>query len=330
MKKRTIFLSAAGMLALILDGQTAIAGMRDGVELCLKTLIPSLFPFFVLSILLTSSLVGQPLNLLRPLGRLCRIPEGAESLLAVGLLGGYPVGAQNVGLACRTGQLSKSEACRMLPFCNNAGPAFIFGILGPLFADRKSVWLMWLIHMVSALLVGIILPGGVHDKSPSVQNRSLTVTDALEKALKVMALVCGWVVLFRMILIFLDQWFLRMLPTSAQVLFAGILELSNGCIMLARIQNEGMRFILAATLLAFGGVCVTMQTASVADNLSMKLYFPGKCLQTCFSFLFAAMVQQQYSVSPAAIVCATLMTAFMIAILRYPQKRSSIPAVIGV
>ena len=47
------------MLALILDGRTAIDGARQGIELCLRTVIPSLFPFFVLSILLTSSLLGM-------------------------------------------------------------------------------------------------------------------------------------------------------------------------------------------------------------------------------------------------------------------------------
>ena len=67
------------MLALILDGRTAIDGARQGIELCLRTVIPSLFPFFVLSILLTSSLLGSSLAVLRPLGRLFGMPDGAES-----------------------------------------------------------------------------------------------------------------------------------------------------------------------------------------------------------------------------------------------------------
>ena len=98
------------MLALILDGRTAIDGARQGIELCLRTVIPSLFPFFVLSILLTSSLLGSPLAVLRPLGRLFGMPDGAESLLIPAFLGGYPVGAQNVAAAFRSGQLTKPEA----------------------------------------------------------------------------------------------------------------------------------------------------------------------------------------------------------------------------
>ena len=39
---------ALGLLILILDGKTAYNGAVDGIELCLKTVIPALFPFFVI------------------------------------------------------------------------------------------------------------------------------------------------------------------------------------------------------------------------------------------------------------------------------------------
>ena len=99
MKRRRLLTGIGGcigLLVLILDAKTALQGARQGVELCLKTVIPSLFPFFVLSILLTSSLLGSRIPLLRPLGRLCGVPKGAESLLIPAFLGGYPVGAQSV------------------------------------------------------------------------------------------------------------------------------------------------------------------------------------------------------------------------------------------
>ena len=52
-------LSAIGMMMLILDSKTALQGAANGIELCFRTLIPSLYPFFVLSILLTSALSAK-------------------------------------------------------------------------------------------------------------------------------------------------------------------------------------------------------------------------------------------------------------------------------
>ena len=41
-------LAGLGLLILILDGGTAIEGVRTGINICIRTLIPSLFPFMVL------------------------------------------------------------------------------------------------------------------------------------------------------------------------------------------------------------------------------------------------------------------------------------------
>ena len=324
------------MLVLILDTKTAMEGVRDGIDLCIRTLIPSLFPFFVLSGLLTGTLTGRSIRVLRHLGRLCGIPEGAESLLAVGFLGGYPVGAQNVGQAYRSGQLSRNDAERMLAFCNNAGPSFLFGMVGPMFSDGKIPWILWGVHIFSALLTGIITAEKKQISDVSVQPKSVTLTTALERAVKSMALVCGWVVLFRMLLQFLDRWTLWLLPAGAQVLVSGLLELSNGCVGLAAIENEGARFVLAGVMLALGGLSVTMQTASAASGLSLGRYLPGKLVQSCLSFLLCVMLQvlfpagQRFRCHSLLLSVVMLLTAVFCMILRRNKKISSIPAASGV
>ena len=264
------------MLALILDGRTAIDGARQGIELCLRTVIPSLFPFFVLSILLTSSLLGSSLTVLRPLGRLFGMPDGAESLLIPAFLGGYPVGAQNVAAAFRSGQLTKPEAERLLSFCSNAGPAFLFGMAAAMFPRRWMAWALWGIHIVGALFAALLIPG-----EPA---------SALNTAITVMATVCGWVVLFRVLLAFLKRWIFWILPAAVQVAVTGILELSNGCCELLAVTDVSARFCICSGILAFGGLCVTMQTVSVTAGLSLKPYFWGKLLQTLFSLALAALI----------------------------------------
>lgn len=339
MKSRSFWIgacAAAGMLVLILDSQTALKGMREGIELCLRTLVPSLFPFFFLSILLTGSLLGSKLKIFRPIGQLCGIPAGAESLLAVGLLGGYPVGAQNVALAYHSGSLSKFDAERMLAFCNNAGPAFLFGIVGAAFDSDWIPWALWGIHMLSALIVGMAFGPNARCGTVVVQHTSISMTEALQKSLSVMAQVSGWVILFRMLLTYLNRWFLWLLPTEANVIFSGILELSNGCVQLRNLENEGFRFVAASVMLALGGICVCFQTSSVAKGLRLKYYFPGKLLQAALSFLMALCVQrflptaQRCTVSPVLIAGILLFALILVQFLRKRQNNSSIPAPIGV
>ena len=281
--------ASVGMLALILDSQTALTGAAEGIDLCIKTVIPALFPFFLLSVLLTGSLLGVDFPFLRLIGKLCGIPRGAETILLTGLLGGYPVGAQCVSQVYAADQFSKADARRMLGFCNNAGPAFLFGMTGFLFENKSVPWILWLIHILSALLTGTLLPGRSVSRSVTQPHCHITIGQALHKSLTVTGSVCGWVVIFRIILAFLERWFLFLMPPIAKIILTGILELTNGYIGLTAIGNDSLRFILASIFIGFGGICVALQTASVTGQagLDMGYYFPGKLMQTCFSALLS-------------------------------------------
>lgn len=336
-KLPTSILAAMGLLVLILDTKTALLGASEGVWLCLHTVIPSLLPFFVLSILLTSALSGASIPMLRPLGRLCGVPRGAESLLLIGMLGGYPAGAQSVAQCYREGQLSQQDAQRMLPFCNLAGPAFLFGIVGQNFRHSYVPWGLWGIHILSALLAAIITRNDRTNSAALRSAQTLSLSQALQKSLRILATVCGWIVLFRILISFLQRWFLWYLPASSQVAISGLLELSNGCCELSRIDSEGLRFVIATGLLSFGGICVTMQTASVTAGLKLKPYICGKLLQLLISLLLAVILQtilfpQPYPVTIPlliGILFATL-AAVVAKFLHKKQKRCSFSLPIGV
>lgn len=312
--------AAAGMLALILDGSTALSGAREGIDLCLRVVIPSLFPFFVLSGLLSGALLGESLPLLRPLARLAGLPRGAESILAAGLLGGYPVGARCVGDACRAGRLSPRDGRRMLPFCNNAGPAFLFGIAGSLFSSPFTAWGLWGIQILSALLTALWLPGRSTGEIAPGTGHVPTLPQALSSAVTIQAGVCGWVVVFRILLAFLGRWFGWLLPEGAQLLLSGVLELTNGCTRLSTVANPGQRFVLCSGFLAFGGLCVGLQTRSAAQGVDHTLYFPGKLLQTIYAVALSMLAQflfpREYRwavppMVPVALLIATLVPIFL-------------------
>ena len=71
MKSRKLLVgtvAAIAMLILILDGRCALYSAAEGLELCIRTVIPSLFPFFNLSIGLVGCWTGLTIVPLRLLG----------------------------------------------------------------------------------------------------------------------------------------------------------------------------------------------------------------------------------------------------------------------
>lgn len=277
------------MLLLILDSRCALESGLQGLELCLRTVIPSLFPFLFLSGLVTSALWGSGRKPLKLAAKAVQLPNGTQSMFLAGFLGGYPAGAAAVGSAYRSGYLNRETANRLLTFCSNAGPAFLFGMIGPQFPEKWMAWCLWGIHILSSAMVGAIFSPRESVETPE-NTKTLSVKENMTNSLSVMGTICGWILLFRILMGFLDRWLLWLLPEPVRVLIWGLLELSNGCCALREITDVSLRFITAAVMVSFGGVCVAMQTASVIPGLSIEKYFLGKLLQTLFSAVLAAAV----------------------------------------
>jgi hypothetical protein len=322
------------LFLLILDSKTVILGATEGLDLCIRVLIPSMFPFLVVCPMI-SSRIGTYISIFRPFGRLLRLPEGAEDLFFLGLLSGYPVGAAMVSQAAQSGRISKQDAMRYLSFCSNAGPSFIFGIGAGLFPGIGYCAVLWLIQIISAAIVGILTPG----KSPKAGRKHqtpLSLQQALRNAVSTMAIICGWVILFRVLITVLERWMLWFLPVSAQIVVRGVLELANGIVSLSQIGNLGLRMIIFSTLLSFGGICVWMQTRSVVRDLSMRYYLPGKLTQCAISYMIATALQfflpsqQRYIPHPALLaICAGICVAYPI-FLQKSENSSRNSCLVGV
>lgn len=278
--------AAVGICILILDGKTALIGAQTGVDQCIKTVIPALFPFFLLSNLLVGSLWGRSLPMLLPLARLLGIPKGGESLLVCGFLGGYPVGIQNAASLYSSGQIEKGDALRLTSFIGQPGPAFLFGMVAPMLDRSEDTWVLWGILLYSAFLVSLLTSGSGREISMK-KNRSASLSQIMTASLSGMGKVCGWVVLFQVLQAFLKRWVLWYFSEEEVAVIGGLLELSGGCLLLKTIPSYSLRFLIACGILSFGGLCVAMQTVSVLGDLSPAPYLLGKLIQTVFSLMLA-------------------------------------------
>ena len=279
--------------ALLLLPEVSAQAARDAMLLCAQTLIPSLFPFFVLSSLLIACGASELLSaLLSPLMRpLFGLSGTGAAALALGLCGGYPVGARTAAELVENGALSRDEGERLLAFCNNAGPGFLLGVCGAgVFSSSRAGAALYLIHVAAALCAGLLtcralppVPHGTYPhKSAKAQHLSTAFPAAVQNALT-SAFVVFFTVLARLLLHFLPEAFASSLPCA---LLLGFLELTSGVLSLP-CSRAG--FLSCAALLGWGGMSVHFQTRSMlaASPLSARYYLKGKALQALLSLLLA-------------------------------------------
>ena len=287
------------LLALLLFPQDAAQSARDALALCAQTLIPSLFPFFVLSSLLIACGASELLSaLLSPLMRpLFGLSGAGAAALALGLCGGYPVGARTAAELVESGALSREEGERLLIFCNNAGPGFLLGICGgAVFASPRAGAALYLIHVASALFTGILLtrrlpPLSAPFSAGAAPHRTVSLSAALpaavQGALAGILNVCAFVVFFtvctRLLLRALPESFAFSLPCA---LLIGFFELTSGVTALPPTRAG---FLACAALLAWGGLSVHCQTLSAlsASALSARYYLRAKAVQALLSVILS-------------------------------------------
>lgn len=265
------------------------AAVQESLMLCMRTVIPSLFPFFVVTaLLLRLGLDGMLRPLCAPFMRpLFRLRGECAAPLLAGILGGYPTGARAAAQLYEQGGITRGEAERLLGFCNNCGPGFLVGFVGAgvLGSVRAGIALL-VIHIVAALISGMILcrlPGRAETAALpcNLPGESLSfpkaLTASVAAALSSTTSVCAYVVFFRTAAALAGG------ALSAPVL--GVVEMVSG---VAELTGDAAGFVAAAGITAWGGVSVHCQTMSVIGDLSVRQHTVGKLLQTVISVLLAA------------------------------------------
>ncbi len=276
----------AGCAALFLF-QPEITGQAiyDGLNICARSILPNLFPFFVLSDIWirTGAADKVSIRLYPIMDRLFHLPGSAASAFLIGSIGGYPVGARCIVQQVQEGKISKEDGENALSFCNNAGPAFLIGVIGNgLFHSPAKGIVLYIIHILSAMTVGVFFRSEKHHsmnttvrKSPSLVN---ALTASITQAGQTVILVCTYVLFFSVIISCISQW-LPWFPT-------GLLELTSGIHGLQTTElPERIVFTLASVLTGFGGICVHLQSLSMLSQaqLSFKKMIVGKTLQAGLS-----------------------------------------------
>ena len=165
LKTRHLSVIAVGLVAalafflFLICSDTAIEYMKKGLKLCAATVIPSLFPFMVISELLVSCGVGRLMGrwLARPFKWLFGVSEDCACAFTLGTVCGFPIGARVLCSMYDRGEISKGEAERAMTFCNNPGSAFVMSAVGLSLIGNRAVGIMLYVCVIfSALCVGIL------------------------------------------------------------------------------------------------------------------------------------------------------------------------------
>lgn len=305
MVKKYIFTFFIFLLTLfcIIFPEDMITAAKTGLTLWWQIILPSLFPFMILSNLIVKTALPQLFSkfLSPPMQFIFRLPGISAIALFLGLVGGYPIGAKVTADLRNNNAISKEVANSLIKFTNNSGPLFITGAIGlGLYNNKKIGILLLLTHYISAILVGFLLrPSKVETNTNidinfdivSLSKLGSTLSNAIKDAIISIVIVGGFIVLFSIVLtVLLNSGFIAFLSSFifpgidknvTYSIISGLLEVTNGINILSTTALPlKEKLMLTSILVGFGGFSIHAQTLSVIAKTDIKIssYLIGKIL----------------------------------------------------
>ena len=155
MKKKSTYLILILIAYLFINSKEAIYSITSGLNLFVKNVLPSLFPFFVLSnMLFALGFANDIAPFFKKVMKMFSLDKNAAFPILLSFISGYPIGSKTVCEMYENNCFSKNEAQRLLTICSNPSPIFIIATVGITFLNNKIAGIILLLSIyITAILL---------------------------------------------------------------------------------------------------------------------------------------------------------------------------------
>lgn len=241
---------------LLLKGTAAGEGVRHGLNLAYRTILPSLFPVMVLS-----GIIGE-------LSEYIPLPTPWTVWISSHLCG-FPLGIRTLTRTYQRGLLTKEQTVRLSACTANASPAFLILYAGEkILGSFRNGLLLYFSQLLVSFLIGLL--NGSFKVKPSSLPEEKTLIFAIVNGFSGAALgavtLTGYITFFAMVAQLIKEF-------SFTPYLYGFLELTGG------IRGG---FYLAGAMVGFSGCAVLLQNAAYLNEAALPItpMLIGKCIYT--------------------------------------------------
>lgn len=307
----TIFITLF-IILFIINLNTCMQSTFTGLNLVIKAILPTIFPFSVIcNLIIHYDGISFYSNILGPI--ICKplkLSNCSSFPIVASLLCGYPLGCKYCCDLYELGYISKEEYLRLLNIASNASPIFLIGSVGAaMIGNIKYGFILLLGNYLAPLIIGFFTKKNTHEfnnsneyplKTDGSYNFGIIIKTSIENAINTTLQVGAFVIIFSIIIgiiknnsliniIFNNvERLLSLSPNSLYGIFLGSIEYTNGCKILTSISSSIIFKLSAISFIcSFSGLSIIGQISSFTGkfNVSLKKYSFIKFIQGIISFI---------------------------------------------
>ncbi len=272
----SIFLVIASVLLIVFPKKTSF-GAYIGLINCLEIIVPSLFPFMVVTVFLTES--GYHERIFSLPAALMSKGTGLSrqfcSLFLIGMIGGYQSAAKSISLLCKKNAISPENASVLLCFCTNAGPTFLISAVGSgMFLSSNIGIILFISSVLSSFTLMLFYASKLKTNSLTTITKrrkklSICFVDSVKESCKTTSVMCAFIILFSVIIYLIPDFADSLYPLKCFVF--GLIEVTSG-VAAASVKISLASVLAVSAICGFGGLCIISQIIAICSDAKIRIF----------------------------------------------------------
>lgn len=249
-------------------------------KLWFYNLIPTLFPFFIITDLLSNyGFINFITKIFGNFMNLFKLPKETAYAFFMAIFSGFPGNSKLIKEILDNNKVSPLNASKLLTFAHFANPLFIIGTIGTIFLeDKKLSLLILLCHYITNILLGLIFKNIIIDtekkassKKQEQQSFINVLLKSINNAIKSLFIIYGIIVLTSLFINIITINF--PIPSFYKSIITGLIEMTQGIKLISQeIISKKIKACIITFFLSFGGISIHLQVMSILSNYKINYY----------------------------------------------------------
>lgn len=253
----------------------------EGTSLWFYNLLPTIFPFFIISDILNNYHLVDYISLLfgSIIKKLFKLPKEVSFAFFMSMLSGFPGNSKFVKELLDDKIINSNDATKLLTFTHFSNPLFIISTIGINFLNNKKLGLIILIcHFLSNIIVGLLFRNIYKTTNPIYKQKErqmlsfipllkTSILNTINTLLLIYGIIIFFFILTTIINININLSFFN------QTILNGLVEMTNGLKMVSELEfNVIIKAVLSTFFISFGGLSIHLQVMSILSNYKINYF----------------------------------------------------------
>lgn len=293
-------------LLIFLYSKDVMDSITFSISIWKDNLLPSLFPFFLISDLLIEYGFIDIISFVfgKYMIKLFGLPKEASFILFSSLFSGFPSGSKYTKDLLEKNIIDEQDANHLIMFTHYSNPLFIISTIGILLLNNKNIGLLILFcHIISNIIIGILfrkkrnqeikkerfieILSNINKKRKNNKSFISILTNSIMKSFTILIQMLGIIMFFLIITTLLKK--IVKIDFLSFSIISGIIEMTQGIQYISSIETLNIRLksAIIGLLISFSGISVHFQVKSIIENTAIKYknFFIARIIHALLCFI---------------------------------------------